>query len=48
MNDNERLYSVALQAIMDLFRDRTVSQDKAHDNLTRLRDEIDILLDSLE
>ena len=44
---NEELYKEALEAINKLFSDRSVSQEKAVENLEGLRDEIDILLDAL-
>ena len=45
--DNDELYKEALVAINKLFFDRSVSQEKAIENLEGLRDEIDILIDSL-
>jgi len=44
---NEELYEAALKAIRDLFSDRSVDNDTARENLNGLRDEIDMLLDSL-
>ena len=45
---NERLFREAKTAIDQLFSDRTVSQSRARDNLATLRDEIDVLIDTLE
>ena len=45
---NEDLYKEALDAINELFADRSVSTEKAEENLKSLRDEIEILIDSLE
>jgi len=45
--NNEELYQAALKAINALFVDRSVDADKAKENLEGLRDEIEILLDSL-
>ena len=44
---NESLYQEALEAIARLFSDLTVSQSKTRENLQGLRDEIDLLLDTL-
>ena len=48
MAENEKLYDRANQAIHDLFMDQSVSKEKAKENLQGLRDEIDILIDSLD
>ena len=44
---NEELYEKALDAIRKLYSDTNVSQGKAKENLECLKDEIDILLESL-
>ncbi len=48
MTQNEKLYQKALQAINDLFCDQSVSQAKAKENLSGLKDEIEALVDTLE
>jgi hypothetical protein len=45
---NEQLYDAALKAITTLFSDQSVSQEEAANNLRALRDEINIMLDTLE
>jgi len=45
---NEELYKAALDAINKLFSDRSVSKEKAVENLECLRDEIDTLIESLQ
>ena len=44
---NEALYEAALEAISDLFGDRSVSKGTAKENLKNLKGEIDIFIDSL-
>jgi len=44
---NEELYKAALKAINALFADRSVSQEKAVENLEGLKEEIEILIESL-
>jgi len=46
--ENEAKYQRALNAINDLFSDTTVDKSEAAENLQGLRDEIDLLLDSLQ
>jgi hypothetical protein len=46
--ENENLYEQAKKAIDELFSDRSVSQEAAAENLRALRDEIAVLLDSLD
>lgn len=46
--DNEELYDKALEAIVALFSDHTVSQSKCTENLHGLVGEIEIMLNSLE
>lgn len=46
--DNEALYEGALKAVTTLFSDTSVSKEKAKENLESLRDEIDIMIDSLD
>ncbi len=45
---NDELYEQALKAIQVLFDDASVSQEKAKENMDGLRDEIEILVDSLD
>jgi hypothetical protein len=45
---NEKLYQAADEAITALFSDRSVSRAKARENLEKLKDEIDVMIDSLE
>ena len=45
---NEELYQAALNAINELFGDTSVSKETTRDSLEALRDEIEILLESLE
>ncbi len=44
----ETLYNLAKRAIMNLFSDRTVHAETTLTNLRALRDELDILIDTLE
>lgn len=44
---NERLYDIALEAINELFFDKSVSQEMVKENLEALISEIQILIDSL-
>ena len=44
---NSELYKEAMAAINRLFSDMSVSKDEARKNLEGLKDEIDLLLDSL-
>ena len=46
--NEEELYEQAVEAITKLFGDRSVSQATCRDNLLSLKDEIDVMLDSLE
>jgi len=48
MTTNERLYEAALDAIKALFGDTTVSKEEAKTNLESLKDEMDILISTLE
>lgn len=41
------LYEAALEAIQRVFSDRSKSQEEVKEDLRGLRDEIDILLDTL-
>jgi hypothetical protein len=45
---NKQLIERATKAIMDLFSDRSVSKEEAIINLGSLRDEIEMLIESLE
>lgn len=47
MTNNERLFRQAREAISRLFNDQTVDAARARENLQALRDEIDILIDTL-
>jgi len=47
MPDNDALYALAVEAIMNLFSDKSVSQAKCRENLFGLKGEIDILIDTL-
>ncbi len=44
---NDKLFKSAMRAINDLFSDTSVSRKKAQNNLKALKDEIDILMDTL-
>jgi len=44
---NDELYEEALKAINKLFADMSVSSETAISNLEGLRDEIDMMIDSL-
>lgn len=44
---NEDLYQKALDAITELFGDDSVDADKAEENLRALKDEIDVMIDSI-
>lgn len=46
--NNMDLYANALEAITRLFADKSVSKETCKDNLRTLKDEIDILIESLE
>jgi hypothetical protein len=46
--DNHELYEAAVDAITKLFSDRSVSQTTARNNLLSLKDEIDMMIDSLD
>lgn len=45
---NDELYEKALQAITDLFSDKSVSQSEARRNLETLIGEIQIMIDTLQ
>jgi len=45
---NEKFYEEALKAINKLFFDTSVSQDMARVNLENLKEEIDLLIETLE
>lgn len=45
---NDELYKKALDAIKELFGDDSVGQSKARENLEALKDEIDVMIDTLE
>ena len=45
---NERLYEAAFQTINALFSDTAVTREAVRESLKGLRDEIDILLDTLD
>ena len=45
---NEELYQVALDAIQNLFSDKSVSTRECEKNLESLKDEIDMLLGAIE
>jgi hypothetical protein len=44
---NEQLYKNALEAINKLFADTSISKEAAIENLEGLKDEIDVMIDSL-
>ena len=44
----EGLYKVALTAIQDIFSDTSVTREATAESLRGLRDEIDILLETLD
>ena len=46
--NNEELYKAALNAINKLFSDMSVSKEKAVENLENLKDEIDILIVTIQ
>jgi len=46
--DNEQLYKKALEAIKELFSDTSVNQEETVRQLEALKDEIDIMIESLE
>ena len=46
--NNEELYKAALNAINKLFFDMSVSKEKAVENLENLKDEIDILIETIQ
>lgn len=46
--DNQELYDLALEAITKLFSDTSVSRSTAKENLENLKDEINVLLSTLE
>lgn len=48
MSENEALYEKAMEAIMELYSDTSVSRAEAKVNLKSLMDEIRILLETLE
>jgi REP element-mobilizing transposase RayT len=45
--NNKQLYENALEAIRKLFADTSVDKDTAIENLEGLKDEIEILIESL-
>lgn len=45
--DNEELYQAAMDAITELFSDKSVSVSDCRGNLEGLKDEINTLLESL-
>lgn len=45
---NDALYEVALKAINKLFNDQSVSEEQARENLENLKEEIDLLINTLE
>jgi hypothetical protein len=47
VSDNEEMYDKALEAITDLFSDKSVSQEKCKENLRGLIDEIKGMIASL-
>lgn len=47
MSQNEMLYSEAMEAVRRLFSDTSVPPDETRQNLQGLRDEIDVMLESL-
>ena len=44
---NEELYKYALEAINKLFADKSVSKETAIQNLENLKDEINLLIETL-
>ena len=44
---NEELYDKAVKAVLALFGDMDVSKEKAVENLKSLKEEIDILIESI-
>ena len=47
MSDNEKLYDMALDAIKTLFNDRSVTAEECSCSMGALKEEIEILIDSL-
>lgn len=45
---DDPIYDNALQAVQRMFGDQTADAETARDRLTSLRDELDIMIDSLE
>lgn len=45
---NEDLYKEAVESINKLFNDKSVSQSWCRDSLIGLKDEIDVLIDTLQ
>ena len=45
---NDELYEKALDAIQELFGDDSVSQSRARKNLGALKDEIDVMIETLD
>lgn len=45
---NDDLYEKALDVINDLFYDQSVSSEQAKNNLENLKEEIDLLIDTLK
>jgi len=48
MNENNRLYDNAYQAITELFSDQSVSCEETERNLNGLISEIEVMLDAVE
>lgn len=46
--DSEQLYQEALEAITRVFSDQSISRGETKQNLEGLKDEIDVLLDTLK
>ena len=46
--NNEELYENALEAIRKLYSDLSVSKEKAIENLECLKDEIDMLIETIK
>jgi hypothetical protein len=48
LNENKKLFQIAVSAIHELFFDISVDKEKAVENLEALKKEIDFMLNSME
>ncbi len=48
MTNNKELFDRAMEAVTELFEDRSVSKEKAIENLEALQSEIDMLIEGLK